>query len=150
MRPRPRPTGTPIPAPTDTPVTRPIVLPISITPSAGYAGTRVTASGTGWPAGQRVLITVAVDRNLRVEQKDVLARATVDRQGNFEAAFSMPEDAKLISQPTVWVVAATADRLRWGLAPFEMQPDADLLPARPDGSEAGLLDLSQRSGGLVP
>jgi len=104
---------------------------------AGSVGTLVQVNGAQWSAGKQVLISMAPNRDAKVEQKSILARVKVDKNGRFVATIQVPEDERLLAQPTVWVVAVTADGRMRSAAPFQMQPVvAPVAPPGSGGSEA--------------
>lgn len=115
----------PQPVPTATKPARPTPVKPAIVLSAksGTSGDSIVVTGSGWPAGETVLITVTAtpnQRNTRIEPKAVLARAKADRNGRFKATIRLPDDPLLQNQPTVWVVAATTNGRNRATAPIQL------------------------------
>ena len=52
----------------------------------------------------------------------MLARVKVDKNGRFKATIRLPDDPLLQGQPTVWVIATTANGRYRATAPFQMAP----------------------------
>lgn len=61
---------------------------VHLSPDAGPAGTTVTVSGSGFPAGQQLVVNVGIPGG------DGLARLTTDSAGNVSGRFTIPADAE--------------------------------------------------------
>jgi hypothetical protein len=110
---------------------------ISLNTAQGVAGTQVVVSGTGWPIGVRVFISV---ENLTDEQGGVngtgrLISATVDVYGGFTTpAFGFPYAVCGIRPKggtTASIVAATDDNSVRAVRPFALAQTPTLTVATP-------------------
>jgi hypothetical protein len=118
-----RPTRTPVPPKPTVPVIRPS---ITISPTVGSIGTRITVTGTNWTPRDRIFITIMAPDADRSEQPRVLARVRADRLGRFTAEFTVPRDATLMNQPAVRVVATNSTGRMTASARLTLRwPDSD-------------------------
>ena len=107
---------------------------IVLSVASGASGDPVTITGSSWPAGETVLITMATapdQRGNRIDPRSALARVKVDKNGRFKATIRLPDDPLLQGQPTVWMIATTANGRYRATAPFQMAPGTS------DGSGGG-------------
>jgi hypothetical protein len=94
-------------------------------------GTTIAVTGTGWPANDRVVITLTPPRVQPAGQARLPVRVRVDRNGNFRATITVPADERLIREPELWV-AATGSRGARAIALFAMRPpDSEVAPTLP-------------------
>ena len=81
-----------------------------------------------------MLITMATtpnQRSNRIDPRSALARVKVDKNGRFKATIRLPDNPLLQGQPSVWMIATTANGRYRATAPFQMAPGAG------DGSGGG-------------
>jgi hypothetical protein len=110
---------------------------ITLNAAQGVAGTQVIVSGTGWPVGQHVLISVAnlIDEQGGVNGTGWLSGATVNVYGGFVTpAFSFPYltcGIRPKAGTTASIVAATDDNTVSASAPFALAQTPTLEVASP-------------------
>ena len=88
----------------------------ALLPSQAAPGATITVRGTGWPAGQELLVA-AVPSNVTLPLHDqteqVLVRAQTDEKGAFEAKFTLIDPGKSSSPQKLQVAIHTADWSTW-------------------------------------
>ena len=110
---------------------------ISLNTAQGVAGTQVVVSGTGWPVGQHVLISVEnlIDEQGGVNGTGWLSDATVNVYGGFATpAFSFPYltcGIRPKAGTTASIVAATDDNSVRAVASFAVAQTPTLEVASP-------------------
>jgi hypothetical protein len=83
---------------------------ITLNPTEGLPGTEVTATGSGWIAGETVIIQFAISRHGDNLEFSEVAQATVDEAGNFEITFTIPANAALGDQKVIAGTAAVSQQ----------------------------------------
>jgi lysophospholipase L1-like esterase len=94
----------------DTPVPPEAQPTIALDPTEGLPGTEVTATGSGWTAGEIVIIQFAISRfgdNLTFSE---VAQAPVGDDGSFETTFTVPPDAPIGAQKVIAGTAAVSQQ----------------------------------------
>lgn len=92
---------------------------ISLSPSAGYAGTLITVRGQGWGPGEVVFIQLAPSSD-EVQDNFSYAGAVTDESGRFTTSFIFPHEERWLSLGTVRVVASASGSGRRASAPFQV------------------------------
>jgi hypothetical protein len=92
---------------------------ISIRPSRGKAGTRVSIVGGGFPIGCTVQVRLGTQE--KGTTSEVYATAEVAQHGNVQASFIMPDrwpSGEAITFPEILIVVTTPDFLEKAVTPF--------------------------------
>jgi hypothetical protein len=101
--------------PTETPMIPGLTLVIS--PTVGAPGTLIVVTGTKWPAGALVHVSVATGQG-RLRSSLRVAQTKVGPDGMLRTRFTFPTDRRWAVLPKVDVVAATADGKVWARTQF--------------------------------
>ena len=154
--PAPRPTNTPTPAPTATKTPAPTTTPtrrnpyVTVNPSSGSAGTRVTVRGGGFPANSAVgLYMAGVVRAAGVGQAPhAYATTTTDARGDYRMSFTMPATwpgGVRIEAGRLSLLVATTDFSVRATSTFDYLVPTPTPPSVPAGNPSA--EVSPSSGG---
>ncbi len=97
---------------------------IALAPAAGYAGTFVSVTGTGWPPSAMVLVKLADAQG----RSPVLAAVATDAKGQFTTGFVYPVGERWLHPGSAAVIAHTENGKVETTAPFTVAPPAGVMP----------------------
>lgn len=100
---------------------------ITLAPAAGYAGTFVSVTGTGWPPSAMVIVKLADAQG----RSPVLAAVAADAKGQFTTGFVYPVGDRWLNGGPTTVVAHTENGQVETTAPFAVVPPAGVVPPTP-------------------